>query len=62
MKAIAGKEIRVIEPTSDFKRMVEKELTVANPEYARKQKMGKWHAQEESNPQPTDLESVALPS
>ena len=42
MKAIAGKEIRVIEPTSDFRRMVEKELIVANPEYARKQKMGKW--------------------
>ena len=42
MKAIAGKEIRVIEPTPDFRRMVEKELTVANPEYARKQKMGKW--------------------
>ena len=42
MKAIAGKEIRVIEPTSDFRKMVEKELTVANPEYARKQKMGKW--------------------
>ena len=42
MKAIAGKEIRVIEPTSDFRKMVEKELTVSNPEYARKQKMGKW--------------------
>ena len=42
MKAIAGKEIRVIEPTSDFRAMVEKELTVSNPEYARKQKMGKW--------------------
>ena len=42
MKAIAGKEIRVIEPTPDFRKMVENELTVANPEYARKQKMGKW--------------------
>ena len=42
MKAIVGKEIRVIEPTSDFRKIVEKELTVANPEYARKQKMGKW--------------------
>lgn len=42
MKAIAGKEIRVIEPTSDFRKMVEKELTVSNPEYLRKQKMGKW--------------------
>ena len=41
MKAIAGKEIRVIEPTSDFRKMVESELTVNNPEYARKQKMGK---------------------
>ena len=42
MKAIVGKEIRVIEPTSDFRAMVEKGLTVSNPEYARKQKMGKW--------------------
>ena len=42
MKAIVGNEIRVIEPTFDFRKMVEKELTVANPEYARKQKMGKW--------------------
>ena len=42
MKAIAGKEIRVIEPTPDFRKMVEKELTVSNPEYARKQKRGKW--------------------
>lgn len=36
---------------------IEKKLVVKQ-----KQKMGKWHAQEESNPQPTDLESVALPS
>lgn len=42
MKAIVGKEIRVIEPTSDFRKKVENELTVNNPEYARKQKMGKW--------------------
>ncbi len=42
MKAIVGKEIRVIEPTSDFRKMVEGELTVANPDFARLKKMGKW--------------------
>ena len=42
MKAIVGKEIRVIEPTSDFRKKVESDLTVSNPEFARKQKMGKW--------------------
>ena len=42
MKAIVGKEIRVIEPTSDFRKMVECELTVSNPEFARLKKMGKW--------------------
>ena len=38
---------------------IKKKLVVKQKQ---KQKMGKWHAQEESNPQPTDLESVALPS
>ena len=42
MKAIVGKEIRVIEPTSDFRKMVESELTVSNPDFARLKKMGKW--------------------
>ena len=42
MKAIVGKEIRVIEPTSDFRKKVESDLTVSNPEYARLKKMGKW--------------------
>lgn len=42
MKAIVGKEIRVIEPTSDFRKMVESELTVNNPDFARLKKMGKW--------------------
>ena len=42
MKAIVGNEIRVIEPTSDFRAMVESELTVSNPDFARLKKMGKW--------------------
>ena len=42
MKAIVGKEIRVIEPSSDFRAMVESELTVSNPDFARLKKMGKW--------------------
>ena len=42
MNAIVGKEIRVIEPTLDFRKMVESELTVNNPEFARLKKMGKW--------------------
>lgn len=42
MKAIVGKEIRVIEPTSDFRKIVESELTVNNPDFARLKKMGKW--------------------
>ena len=42
MKAIVGKEIRVIEPTSDFRKMVESDLTVSNPDFARLKKMGKW--------------------
>ena len=42
MKAIAGKEIRVIEPTSDFRKIVESTLTVSNPDFARLKKMGKW--------------------
>ena len=42
MKAIVGNEIRVIEPTSDFRKMVESELTVNNPDFARLKKMGKW--------------------
>ena len=42
MKAIVGKEIRVIEPTSDFRKKVESDLTVSNPEFARLKKMGKW--------------------
>ena len=42
MKAIVGKEIRVIEPTSDFRKMVESTLTVSNPDFARLKKMGKW--------------------
>lgn len=42
MKAIVGNEIRVIEPTSDFRKMVESELTVSNPDFARLKKMGKW--------------------
>ena len=32
MKAIVENEIRVIEPTSDFRKMVESELTVSNPD------------------------------
>lgn len=42
MKAIVGKEIRVIEPSLDFRKMVESELTVSNPDFIRLQKMGKW--------------------
>ena len=42
MKAIVGKEIRVIEPSPDFRAMVESELTVSNPDFARLKKMGKW--------------------
>ena len=42
MKAIVGKEIRVIEPTSDFRKKVESDLTVSNPDFARLKKMGKW--------------------
>ena len=42
MKAIVGNEIRVIEPTSDFRKKVESALTVSNPEFARLKKMGKW--------------------
>lgn len=42
MKAIVGNEIRVIEPTLDFRKMVESELTVNNPDFARLKKMGKW--------------------
>lgn len=42
MKAIVGNEIRVIEPTSDFRKMVESSLTVNNPDFARLKKMGKW--------------------
>ena len=42
MKAIVGKEIRVIEPSPDFRKMVESELTVSNPDFARLKKMGKW--------------------
>ena len=42
MKAIVGNEIRVIEPTSDFRKVVESELTVSNPDFARLKKMGKW--------------------
>ena len=42
MKAIVGNEIRVIEPTFDFRKMVESELTVNNPDFARLKKMGKW--------------------
>ena len=42
MKAIVGNEIRVIEPTLDFRKMVESELTVSNPDFARLKKMGKW--------------------
>ena len=42
MKAIVENEIRVIEPTSDFRKMVESELTVRNPDFARLKKMGKW--------------------
>ena len=42
MKAIVGKEIRVIEPTSDFRKMVESTLTASNPDFARLKKMGKW--------------------
>lgn len=42
MKAIVGKEIRVIEPTSDFRKIVESTLTVSNPDFARLKKMGKW--------------------
>ena len=41
MKAIVGNEIRVIEPTFDFRKMVESELTVNNPDFARLKKMGK---------------------
>ena len=33
MKAIVGKEIRVIEPTSDFRKIVESTLTVNNPDF-----------------------------
>ena len=42
MKAIVSKEIRVIEPTSDFRKIVESTLTVSNPDFARLKKMGKW--------------------
>lgn len=42
MKAIVAKEIRVIEPTSDFRKKVESTLTVSNPDFARLKKMGKW--------------------
>ena len=42
MKAIVGKEIRVIEPSPDFRAMVESELTVSNPDFARLKKIGKW--------------------
>lgn len=42
MKAIVGKEIRVIEPTSDFRKKVETSLRVNNPDFIRLQKMGKW--------------------
>ena len=42
MKAIVGNEIRVIEPTSDFRKIVESTLTVSNPDFARLKKMGKW--------------------
>ena len=42
MKAIVGKEIRVIEPSPDFRKMVESELTVSNPDFERLKKMGKW--------------------
>ena len=42
MKAIVGNEIRVIEPTLDFRKMVESELTVSNPDFERLKKMGKW--------------------
>ena len=42
MKAIVGEEIRVIEPTSDFRKIVESTLTVSNPDFARLKKMGKW--------------------
>ena len=42
MKAIVGKEIRVIEPSPDFRAMVESELTVSNPDFERLKKMGKW--------------------
>ena len=41
MKAIVGNEIRVIEPTSDFRKKVESDLTVSNPEFAR---LKKWES------------------
>ena len=42
MKAIVENEIRVIEPSPDFRAMVEKGLTVSNPDFERLKKMGKW--------------------
>ena len=41
MKAIVGKEIRVIEPTSDFRKKVESDLTVSNPEFVKTAKKAK---------------------
>ncbi len=35
-------EIRVIDPTPDFLNWIKKELTVSNPEYAKKERMGFW--------------------
>lgn len=42
MKIYVSKFLRVTEPTDEIKRWCRKELTIANPDYAKKQRMGFW--------------------
>ena len=42
MKTIIGNQIRVKDPSEDLKEWCKKNLILANPEYAKKQRMGFW--------------------
>ena len=42
MKTIIGNQIRVKDPSEDLKEWCKKNLVLANPEYAKKQRMGFW--------------------
>ena len=42
MKTVIGNQIRITDPSKELKDWCVKNLALANPEYAKKQRMGFW--------------------